>query len=199
MKRARPILKPQRMTNSEHLFACAELDSVTPIKIKKFRHLKKVTSIFAFLLASTALGQTTIQKSSLDSGGMITTTGSVQILSTIGEIAIQEKTVGSTHLSEGFISPDIMSSVGIQDYANLDGILIYPNPVVDLLHISSKDTTSYEYHFFDLLGKEIALNQSNELQNEINVSFLSSGVYILVVVDHQNKSAASFKIQKIEQ
>ncbi len=159
--------------------------------------MKKIASILALLLSVSTFSQTAIQKSTLDSGGTIAINGSIKILCTIGEIAIQENTVATTHLSEGFISPDIMSTVGISDYSSISGITIYPNPVMDLLYISSRDSTHYVYHFFDLMGREILLESSDELQNMINVSFLSSGVYVLLIVDHQNRRATSFKIQKI--
>ena len=48
MKRAEQILTPKGITNGEHNLACAELDSVSPIKIK-IRHMKRSILITLFL------------------------------------------------------------------------------------------------------------------------------------------------------
>lgn len=59
-------------------------------------------------------------------------------------------------------------------------ISLYPNPVKDILNISLSENTSIEsYEVYDLLGKKII--SKNTTENNINVSELSNGVYILKV------------------
>lgn len=75
-------------------------------------------------------------------------------------------------------------TVGLTDAAShsLSAVMIYPNPVRDVLYIQSnqKQTTK---EIFDLTGKK--LRQSTE--NSINTSFLSPGSYYIVL---KNKEGA---------
>ena len=60
---------------------------------------------FTFLILLTTFvgfSQTVIQKSIIDSGGAGATVGTTTIFYTLGEVAVQENTNGSTHISEGF-------------------------------------------------------------------------------------------------
>jgi len=66
--------------------------------------MKKISTIIAILTCFLNFGQTII-KSSIDSGGETATNGGISILYTIGEVAIQETTIGTLHISEGFINP----------------------------------------------------------------------------------------------
>ena len=62
------------------------------------------------------------------------------------------------------------------DYAS-SGISIYPNPVKNTLHIADlNDNTIQNITIFDQMGRQILL------QNTLDVSALSSGVYIIQVV-----------------
>lgn len=59
-------------------------------------------------------------------------------------------------------------------------VQIYPNPVKDVLNLSLSDVVSAkEYEIYDLVSKKIAATSLKE--NNINVSNLSNGVYILKI------------------
>jgi hypothetical protein len=160
--------------------------------------MKTILSILAFLTISFSFGQTAIKKSSISSGGGVVTQGTTTMLYTIGEIAIQENTVGTTHLSEGFIGPDMTALLGIEDYTELEGIKAFPNPVQDNLTVALADNNNYEIHLFDLNGKEIiSVNVEDDNQSVLNLSQLKTGMYILTVIDRDNKQAKTLKIQKL--
>jgi len=66
------------------------------------------------------------------------------------------------------------------DYASTD-ISIYPNPVKNTLHIADlNDNTIQNITIFDQMGRQILLQ--NTSVNTLDVSALSSGVYIIQVV-----------------
>ena len=66
------------------------------------------------------------------------------------------------------------------DYAST-GISIYPNPVKNTLHIADlNDNTIQNITIFDQMGRQILLQ--NTSVNTLDVSALSSGVYIIQVV-----------------
>jgi len=58
-----------------------------------------------------------------------------------------------------------------------DGIQIYPNPVKDELRIESREFRIYKVEICDLSGKTVC--QFDNLRNEINVSTLPQGIYIV--------------------
>jgi len=60
------------------------------------------------------------------------------------------------------------------DEYNLSDVLIYPNPVSDVLNVSSLSTTIKSIEIFNQLG-QLVLGNSN--QESIDISRLSQGVY----------------------
>ncbi|MGJ8665007.1 MAG: hemagglutinin protein [Patiriisocius sp.] len=65
--------------------------------------MKKI--LFIALLASCSIYAQTIVKSSIDSGGGSVSAGNIQMVYTIGEVMVQERSAGNIQLSEGFINP----------------------------------------------------------------------------------------------
>jgi|GEM_PF-7093438 len=61
---------------------------------------------------------------------------------------------------------------------------IYPNPVIDLLHIANNQA-AYQYEILDPLGKTILTGKQHD-KNTIDVSFLNSGMYLLRITNDQN-------------
>ncbi|MBI2257941.1 MAG: DNRLRE domain-containing protein [Flavobacteriia bacterium] len=76
---------------------------------------------------------------------------------------------------------------------NLDQIFVYPNPVLKDLFISSKDNLSKNFEIKDITGK-IILKGKLANSNQINLSQLNSGIYILTIFDKGNNK--QFKIVK---
>lgn len=71
----------------------------------------------------------------------------------------------------------------------IEGLLIYPNPANDLVHISSASGDIKNVSIYDLVGKKV-LSVSTE--QTVNVSALQAGVYIINV--EQNGKTASRKL-----
>lgn len=74
----------------------------------------------------------------------------------------------------------------------LEKVLIYPNPVKDILLIKTFDNSIYNYEIFDLDGKKILVGTS--LLNEINMVDLKTGLYILTLKNSENNF--NYKILK---
>jgi len=64
--------------------------------------MKKLFTIIAITCSSVLVAQN-IYKSSIDSGGTSASNGDIQIVSTIGEVNVQESSAGNIILSEGFV------------------------------------------------------------------------------------------------
>jgi hypothetical protein len=105
--------------------------------------MKQILSYLIFSLSFILQGQT-IYKSSIDSGGDTSSNGNIQIMYTIGEVNVQEYSVGNIILSEGFVSKAFEVLIDTQVF--LQGPLL--NPVTpglmndDLRVLSYLPTTS---------------------------------------------------------
>jgi Secretion system C-terminal sorting domain len=80
------------------------------------------------------------------------------------------------------------SALSLDDYAYTDVVTIAPNPVRDSLNLSSaNDVTSIEV--YNMLGQQILVKQINKTQDQIDISQLNSGTYLVKVVsDNQQKT-----------
>ncbi len=165
-------------------------------KNNKVVKMKKILLLTMLLLMYITNAQVSEKKSGISTSGGIMTSGSQVVIFTVGETNIQEVDAGNTHLSEGFIGPDITESLGITDYNTLSNIAVYPNPVKDSFTLSLPQVGTYEVYLYNLQGKQIFSRQVNDLQNSFDISRLTATGYMLIIIDRKNKLKKSFKIIK---
>jgi hypothetical protein len=78
-----------------------------------------------------------------------------------------------------------------QETASIEGLSLYPNPVSNgKVYISSKNDLDKEIIIFDVLGKKVL--QTMISSRELNVSNLTSGVYIIKI--NENDASATRKL-----
>ncbi len=159
--------------------------------------MKIIIKVLLILAIGTAYGQTSFRKSSLSSGGGSTAAGNTVMVYALGELGVQEADQGTTHLSEGFVGPDIAIIMGIEDFATLEGIRLYPNPVKTDLFLHVNDYGSYEVHIFNLTGKEVFSTEWEGTEMQVSMRNFKPAVYLVYIVDREHKRAASFKVEKI--
>ena len=159
--------------------------------------MKKITSILILFISLAGFSQTAIEKSTIDSGGATTTNGTLTIVYTIGEVAVQENTNGTIHISEGFIGTDTMSSLGLGDYTQLAGVQLYPNPATDFVNLRFSKEANYEIYIYDLLGKEVNTYQVNNSNTQrIALGQLPNAVYLVLVKNENTKEFISYRLIK---
>ena len=159
--------------------------------------MKKITSLLILLTSLTAISQTAIEKSTIDSGGATTTNGTLTMVYTIGEVAVQENTNGTVHISEGFIGTDTMSSLGLDAYTPLAGVQLFPNPATDFVNLRFSKVANYEINIYDLLGKEVTTYQvSNSDTQRIALGQLPNAVYLVLVKNENTKEFISYRLIK---
>lgn len=159
--------------------------------------MKVYIFLLMICLAGMSYGQVAIKKSSISAGGGSVSAGNNSVAYAIGEVAIQEANSGSVAISEGFISPNILGTLGIQDYTRLQGVSVYPNPAIKDVQISLPNPETYKISITDLTGKEIFTQTTeNADQVKIDIGNLSRDMYLLVVKDLNHKQYAIFKIIK---
>ncbi|KIA87208.1 T9SS type A sorting domain-containing protein [Flavobacterium sp. AED] len=78
-----------------------------------------------------------------------------------------------------------------QETASIEGLSLYPNPVSNgKVYITSKNDLDKEIIIFDVLGKKVL--QTMLSSRELNVSNLTSGVYIIKI--NENDASATRKL-----
>ena len=78
-----------------------------------------------------------------------------------------------------------------QETAVIEGLSLYPNPVSNgKVYITSKNDLDKEIIIFDVLGKKVL--QTVMSSKELNVSNLSSGVYIIKI--NEKEASATRKL-----
>jgi len=83
------------------------------------------------------------------------------------------------------------NSTSVEDDVSFNDIILYPNPVKDILNIAST-VEYYEIDVYDLTGKK----HFTTGDRIIDVSFLNSGAYIVRVKDKNGVVIKAVKILK---
>lgn len=86
-----------------------------------------------------------------------------------------------------------LNNLGMDPIEDKD-FMIYPNPARDLLHIVSKSKANHNFHLMDLSGKTMSKGKITQGNSDIDVTGLTTGVYILVL--ENGKSLNQYKIIK---
>jgi len=129
------------------------------------------------LLLALPIASQSIKKSSIDSGGASTVVNNIQIIYTIGEVVVRETSTPTISVSEGFINPELNSTLSTYDHQiSHSNIIIYPNPTNQFINIAT-DIPLTKVELFDILGRSIF--QSKTISDPIEVSTLKAGVYLL--------------------
>ncbi|RKE98501.1 putative secreted protein (Por secretion system target) [Ichthyenterobacterium magnum] len=67
--------------------------------------------------------------------------------------------------------------------SNIEGLSIFPNPVTNgKLYITTKNNLTKDIEIFDVLGKKVFT--ASLFDKELNISKLTSGVYILKIKEN---------------
>ena len=85
-----------------------------------------------------------------------------------------------------------VTSLGVSN-VNKSQVKVYPNPVVDVLNIDADSKVS-NVQVFDLSGKAVSSFDLNQVRNQVNLSKLAPGVYVVNI--QTEKGIQSVKIVK---
>ena len=159
--------------------------------------LKNVFLIIFVVISTTLSAQTVITKSNISSGGGTTTAGTTRIIYTVGEVAVNETTQGTVHISEGFINPEFANETGLSDYRQNElNVSVFPNPAKDFVNVKFPDAKSYEIDLYSADGKIISTYTTNSTIEQIPVNNLSSGEYLMIVKNTSEKTFKTFNLIK---
>ncbi|MUU79407.1 T9SS type A sorting domain-containing protein [Winogradskyella endarachnes] len=140
-----------------------------------------------------ALNAVESQPVTVDSNDNIIIAGSFRETANISPFASETIQITSSGFRDNYLFKIASNSLlNIADNNFDESIRIYPNPVKDILNISSQEPLQSEnYTIFDINGKSMLTGIVN-FNNQINISHLNSGFYFLVL----NGSSERLKILK---
>lgn len=103
------------------------------------------------------------------------------------DVDIDELRIGTTWASVSPISP----TASIVEN-NIEGLKVYPNPASDLVNIVSNEIGTKTVAIYDMLGKKVLETSTEET---VNVSTLTSGVYIMNITQDGKKASRKLVIK----
>ena len=147
------------------------------------------------LCCTTSICAQAISKHVVASAGSFKTASEITISYTIGETVVG-KISNENAIDQGFWAGSLQVE-NITEQKDLDGIVVYPNPVVDELTIFTANNELFGITLFAVDGRKVLTQRVEEtlLEHKIELSYLSQGTYILrlFMKDTQTKM---FKIIK---
>jgi len=162
---------------------------------------KTILNISCILMVGFA-GAQTVTPTVYSSNGGFASNANGSIAWTIGEPLSNMSTASNNILTQGFHQPQLelvnFVSEGIEGAGE---VLVYPNPVKELLEISFKGMENgvYKIRLNDAAGKKIFDSEKNIDEHsgilQIKVDQVASGVYFLTV--NREKFHTTIKINKV--
>jgi hypothetical protein len=136
------------------------------------------------------------QQSVNSSGGEGTGTGGNFSFS-VGQLDYVSASGSNGSVSQGVQQPFEIFVLGTDEIPEISlELSIYPNPTTDVLFIKNKNTRlEFNYQLFDITGKLIASSSKMVQVDQIDMTSLVSGTYLLHI-QANNNSTKSFKIIK---
>ncbi len=158
--------------------------------------MNKAFTIIAFFISVIGFSQIAIEQSSISSGGTSSSNGTVSMIYSIGEVAVNEISSGNIHISEGFISSKILNTLGVINYSLLENIQIYPNPTIDFVNINFGEFDTYTISIFNNLGEELKTIKTNKDKEQVSFENYATGVYIILIKNSEKQLYKTFKLIK---
>jgi hypothetical protein len=157
------------------------------------KHKKKVTLFLLMLLCITAEAQ----QATIATGGEATGEGGTSNYS-VGQIVYTKNMDGSGSVSQGVQQPYEIFTLGIKVTELHIKLSLFPNPTNDNLTIQIRDYNNEDlrYQLLDMQGKLLIDRKIFSKKTQINISTLANAIYLLHIVNKENKKAKSFKIIK---
>ena len=86
------------------------------------------------------------------------------------------------------------TTLGVDDFENLNSILLYPNPASNMvtLEFSTITSSTTAIEIFDVLGKQIYKSSVTTKSESIDVSNWNSGVYLMRITAENSSSVHRF-------
>lgn len=105
-----------------------------------------------------------------------------------GDISSTDQKITINSEKDVFVKAIFEKTLGVGDLDKVDFIL-YPNPVQDILNIASSSKSKIEYKISNIIGQIV---EHNSTYNQIDVSKLKQGVYIIQLTQDNKRTTKKF-------
>ncbi len=92
----------------------------------------------------------------------------------------------------GTTPPSVVSSVT----ASNNNYMLFPNPVANILEISSNTAEERVFTIYNAVGQKIAEGENNQATFTVNTSGMAAGVYFLNICENKNGAISTMKFVK---
>lgn len=154
----------------------------------------KTLIIVILIFATTFVKAQSISPFVLNSTGGFFQENNIWLDISVGEIVTSTISNSETILTQGFLQPDY-NLVSIKKHTHSTEINYYPNPVRNELFITTGLNNIKSVNVYDYSGRIVIVT---DYSNNIDMSQLTDGLYIVELVGSDNQKIESFKIQKIK-
>ena len=151
--------------------------------------------ILGFYLFNLHLFSQSISKEVISSAGSTFQSQNNSLNFSVGETIIGSMTSEdySIQLGNGYYPSLDLEALSIESYDI--NIKVFPNPSSEFIFISSTENTLYELTILNLNSKLIHKGEYRKNES-INIQNLTSGTYIVTILDNLNNKTNSYKIIK---
>ena len=152
-----------------------------------------------FFCVSLSMESQTISKQSISAmGGRLEAKNtSLVIRQNVGEVEIghMQSTDKSIQIGNGYVPSLKLELLSIPGYDPGFKIIAYPNPTSSIIRLSHPVIQKFSYKFYDYLGRLVITGIVN-IQENINISSLASGTYIIEVSGVDGNESSAIKLIK---
>ncbi len=89
---------------------------------------------------------------------------------------------------------DTLEILSITDFQFETNLSIFPNPASTILNVVNFGGTDLDFEVYSIMGQLIKRGTFNAVNNELNVSSYSEGIYFIKIIDNQNNASITKKI-----
>lgn len=156
--------------------------------------LRLITILITALLWA---GSASAQESVNASGGVAVGSGGSAAYS-IGQMVYTTHISGNGSIAQGIQQPYEIFTIGFNETILNISLSAFPNPVSDILNLTVNDFNQSTLHFqlYDMQGKLLISEQITEQLSKVKMANLPAATYLLHVLNTENKTIKSFKINK---
>lgn len=156
---------------------------------------KKVIFCITLLLCFSILNVYAQENVNASGGDALGSGGSTAY--SVGLVVYTTSTGPSGSANQGIQQPYDIAILGNKETALTISLTVFPNPITSslILQIKEFDNEDLKYQLSDTQGKLLKTGSISSSQTQINTNPISSGTYILTVIQ-ENKQIQSFKIIK---
>lgn len=104
---------------------------------------------------------------------------------TLGEVVINTTSSANATLTQGFHQTK-WNFLGLEDYNSSFFISLYPNPISDILYITSKTDKILIAELFDANGKLVLKSSITGPNAQMSVKNIAPGYYSLLLMDKES-------------